>query len=47
MPISKTRREIDSVLTGTLRLAELPRREALNCTPDEIIATSWEWSSEP
>ena len=30
-----------------LRLAELPRREALNCTPDELVETSWEWSPEP
>jgi hypothetical protein len=27
-----------------LRLADLPRREALNCTPDELVETSWEWS---
>jgi hypothetical protein len=32
-----------------LRLADLPRREALACSPDELIATSWEqeWSPEP
>lgn len=31
-----------------LRLDELPRREALNCTPEELIETSWdhEWSAE-
>jgi hypothetical protein len=29
-----------------LRLDELPRREALNCTPDELVATSWDWSPE-
>jgi len=31
-----------------LRLEDLPRREALTCSPDELIATSWdhEWSSE-
>jgi hypothetical protein len=31
-----------------LRLEDLPRREALSCSPDELIATSWdhEWSSE-
>jgi hypothetical protein len=31
-----------------LRLAELPRREALACTPDELIETSWdgEWRGE-
>ena len=31
-----------------LRLEDLPRREALACTPDELIATSWdrEWSPE-
>jgi hypothetical protein len=30
-----------------LRLEDLPRREALACSPDELIATSWdhEWSS--
>jgi hypothetical protein len=27
-----------------LRLADLPRREALACSPDELVATSWEWS---
>jgi len=31
-----------------LRLEDLPRREALTCSPDEIVATSWdqEWSPE-
>ena len=31
-----------------LRLEDLPRREALTCTPDELVATSWdqEWSPE-
>lgn len=31
-----------------LRLADLPRREALTCTPDELVETSWdrEWSPE-
>jgi hypothetical protein len=29
-----------------LRLDELPRREALNCTPDELVDTSWDWSPE-
>ena len=31
-----------------LRLEDLPRREALACTPDELIATRWdrEWSPE-
>jgi hypothetical protein len=29
-----------------LRLADLPRREALSCTPDELVETSWEWSPE-
>ncbi len=31
-----------------LRLADLPRREALACSPDELVATSWdqEWSPE-
>jgi hypothetical protein len=44
MPKSKTAtgKELDKVTW--LRLAELPRREALNCTPDELIAASWEWS---
>lgn len=41
-PKTATGKEIDKVTW--LRLAELPRREALNCTPDELIATSWEWS---
>jgi hypothetical protein len=30
-----------------LRLADLPKREALNCSPDELVETSWEWSPEP
>jgi hypothetical protein len=25
-------------------VADLPRREALACSPDELVATSWEWS---
>jgi hypothetical protein len=29
-----------------LRLADLPRREALNCTPDELVETTWEWEPE-
>jgi hypothetical protein len=31
-----------------LRLADLPRREAITCTPDELVETSWEqeWSPE-
>ncbi len=35
---------LDKMVDGgkRLRLAELPRREALDCTPDELIATSWE-----
>jgi hypothetical protein len=33
-----------SASTGGLRLADLPRREALNCTPEELVETSWEWS---
>jgi hypothetical protein len=24
-------------------LADLPQREALNCTPDELVNTSWTW----
>ena len=35
-----------SASTGGLRLADLPRREALNCTPDELVETSWEWRGE-
>jgi hypothetical protein len=27
-----------------LRLADLPRREAITCSPDELVATSWEWN---
>jgi len=36
--------EPQQVIRGAkrLRLADLPRREALNCTPEELIATSWE-----
>ncbi|MDP9120832.1 MAG: type II toxin-antitoxin system Phd/YefM family antitoxin [Acidobacteriota bacterium] len=32
-----------------LRLAQLPRRQGLACTPEELIATSWEreWNPEP
>lgn len=31
-----------------LKLDDLPRREALACSPDELVATSWEqeWSPE-
>lgn len=31
-----------------LRLDSLPRREALACSPDELVETSWsqEWSPE-
>ncbi len=31
-----------------LRLEDLPRREALACSPDELVATHWdhEWSAE-
>jgi hypothetical protein len=31
-----------------LRLTDLPRREALSCSPDELVETSWdrEWSAE-
>jgi hypothetical protein len=25
------------------RLEELPRRDALNCTPEELVETSWSW----
>ena len=28
-----------------LRMADLPRRQALlNCTPNELVATTWEWN---
>jgi len=32
-----------------LRLDDLPRREALNCTPDELVETTWEdaWTPSP
>jgi hypothetical protein len=30
-----------------LRLSELPRREALSCTPDELLSTSWEQEWKP
>lgn len=30
-----------------LRLADLPRREALACSPEELVSTSWDWSPEP
>jgi hypothetical protein len=48
-PETAAEKEIDNVFEGAtrLRLAKLLRREALSCTPDEIIATSWEWSPEP
>ncbi|HEV8577777.1 MAG TPA: type II toxin-antitoxin system Phd/YefM family antitoxin [Thermoanaerobaculia bacterium] len=29
-----------------LRLADLPRREALSCTPDQLVETSWDWNPE-
>jgi len=29
-----------------LRLEDLPRREALSCSPDELVETSWDWSPE-
>ncbi len=29
-----------------IRLEDLPRREALNCTPDELVETSWTWNPE-
>lgn len=31
-----------------LRLETLPRRQAINCTPDELIETGWseEWKGE-
>lgn len=32
-----------------LRLADLPKRDGLNCTFDELVATSWdqEWNPDP
>lgn len=30
-----------------LRLRELPRRRIMNCTVDELVATSWEQSWNP
>lgn len=29
-----------------LRLKDLPRREALSCSPDELVETSWDWSPD-
>jgi hypothetical protein len=29
-----------------LRLEDLPRREALSCSPDELVETSWDWSPD-
>lgn len=28
------------------RLEDLPRREAISCSPDELVETSWDWSPE-
>ena len=39
-------RIVPSVPTGS-RLKKLRRRNALNCTPDELVATSWEDSWTP
>lgn len=32
-----------------LRLRDLPKRDGLNCTFDELVATSWEqeWNPDP
>jgi hypothetical protein len=30
-----------------LQLRELPRRKIMNCTPDELVATSWDHSWDP
>jgi len=30
-----------------LRLSELPKRQILNCTPDELVATTWEKAWNP
>jgi hypothetical protein len=32
-----------------LRLKDLPKRDGLNCTFDELVATSWEqeWNPDP
>ena len=29
-----------------LRLEDLTRREALSCSPDELVETSWDWSPD-
>jgi hypothetical protein len=49
MPKQKIAAGKDDIVSGKmvdggkrLRLAELPRRVALDCTPEELIATSWE-----
>lgn len=39
-------RIVPSVPAGS-RLQNLRRRTALNCTPDELVATSWEDSWAP
>lgn len=28
------------------RLKDRPRRDGLNCTIDELVATSWEWNPD-
>lgn len=39
---------MNPIMPTGLDLDKLPRREALNCTPEELIETSWEneWSPE-
>jgi hypothetical protein len=36
-------REVLKGPRSSLRLEDLPRREALNCTPEELVETSWNW----
>jgi hypothetical protein len=36
-------REVLQGSRSPLRLEDLPRREALNCTPEELVETSWRW----
>jgi len=44
----QNRRERFLVTPGgkRLRLVNLPRREALSCTPDELVETTWESREE-
>lgn len=40
---------IISAAERRLRLSELPKRDGLNCTVEELVATSWEqeWKPDP